>query len=66
MIIDTTNDENAVLTLGSNVTVDGISLNKLYYNYLNGELKLTMLMLYVILGKPLILQHGMQMVGRPI
>ena len=31
MIIDTTNDENAVLTLGSNVTVDGISLNKLYY-----------------------------------
>ncbi len=59
MIIDTTNDENAVLTLGSNVTVDGISLNKLYYNYLNGEIETTMLMLYVILGKPLILQHGM-------
>ena len=39
MIIDTTNDENAVLTLGSNVTVDGISLNKLYYNYLNGEIE---------------------------
>ena len=30
------------------------------------KLKLTMLMLYVILGKPLILQHGMQMVGKPI
>ena len=25
--------------MGSNVTVDGISLNKLYYNYLNGEIE---------------------------
>lgn len=39
MTIDTTGDEDAVLTFSNNVTIDGITLNKFYYNYLSGEIR---------------------------
>lgn len=39
MTIDTTGDENAELTFSNNVTIDGITINKFYYNYLSGGLR---------------------------
>lgn len=39
LTIDTAGDEDAVLTFSDNVTIDGITLNKFYYNYLSGEIR---------------------------
>lgn len=38
-IIDITNDEDTALTLGSNVVINGIGLDKFYYSYSNDEIE---------------------------
>lgn len=39
MTIDTTGDEDAELTFSDNVTIDGTTINKFFYNYLSGSLR---------------------------